>query len=91
MVTRFLLSEDVKILVPLGLGLGTWNFADQEMENQNGKEQEYFVMGLYCHWGHLGKIRTDPSIAFTIYSAALENFSHLGNKDTERENVTKLS
>lgn len=46
-VTRVLLSGHVKVLVSWGLGLETWRFADQEMEKQDGKEEEYFVMGLY--------------------------------------------
>lgn len=89
-VTRVLLSGQVKVLVSWGLGLETWRFADQEMEKQDGKEEEYFVMGLYCHWVRLEEISKAPAIAFTAHSA-LESVSHLGNKDIERENVTKLS
>ena len=61
------------------------------MKKQNGKEKGYSVMGLYYHLAHLEETSKDPSIAFTSHSATLENLNHLGKKDTERENVTKLS
>lgn len=60
------------------------------MEKQNGKEEEYFVMGLYCHWVRLQEISKTPAIALTAHSA-LEKVSHPGNKDINRENVTTLS
>lgn len=49
MATRFLLSGHVRVLVPLGLGLGICNSVDQEIEKQNRKEEKYSVMGLYCY------------------------------------------
>ena len=89
--TRFLLSGHVRVLVPLGLGLGICNSVDQEIEKQNGKQEEYSVMGLYCYWVHLEGTSKDLSTAFTSHSVALENLSYLGNKDIERENVTMFS
>ena len=43
------MSRHVRVLVPLGPELGICNSEDQEIEKQNGKEEEYSVMSLYCY------------------------------------------
>lgn len=48
-------------------------------------------MGLHCHRVHLEEISKNQAIASTLHSAALENLSHLGNKDTEREKMSLSS
>lgn len=58
---------------------------------RSGNEKVKRIGGRTLHNGFvlpLSTSRGNPAIAFTSHSVALENISHLGNKDTEREKMS---